>query len=185
MRQENQPVTNHWNQFRLIAKETNCDDQTLQRLLLKSFNQKLQDVWTQVDQDMGSTEELANWTVKRENKLSYVQTMQSTHTPRNYNDQLSCNSNEIFRPSPTPTEPRGDPIDLNTSTKKGYPNLSKQEYERRKKENTCFKCGRKGHSIEKCFLNHRREPRQPRIRELEAETEPETSEETLSEESSR
>ena len=26
MRQGNQPVTDHWNQFRLIATETNCDD---------------------------------------------------------------------------------------------------------------------------------------------------------------
>ena len=41
MRQGNQPVTDHWNQFRLIATETNCDDQALQRLLLKSFNKKI------------------------------------------------------------------------------------------------------------------------------------------------
>ena len=60
MRQGNQPVTDHWNQFRLIATETNCDDQTLQRLLLKSFNKKIQDAWAQVDQDMRSTEKLAN-----------------------------------------------------------------------------------------------------------------------------
>ena len=64
MKQGNQPVTDHWNQFRLIAKETNCDDQMLQRLLLKSFNKKIQNAWAQVDQDMGSTEELANWAVK-------------------------------------------------------------------------------------------------------------------------
>ena len=181
MRQGNQPVTDHWNQFRLIATETNCDDQTLQRLLLKSFNKKLQDAWAQVDQDMRSTEELANWAVKKENKLSYVQTMQSTHTPRNYNDQPNRNSNGTFRPNPTTNEPRGNPMDLDASTKKGYLNLSKQEYERRKKENLCFKCGHKGHSIGKCYLNQRRGPGQPRIRELEVETEFENSEETLNE----
>ena len=49
MRQGNQPVTDHRNQFRLTATETNCDDQTLQRLLLKSFNRKIQDAWAQVD----------------------------------------------------------------------------------------------------------------------------------------
>ena len=43
MREGNQPVADHWNQFRLIATETNCDDQTLQRLLLKIFNKKIQD----------------------------------------------------------------------------------------------------------------------------------------------
>ena len=118
MRQGNQPVTDHWNQFRLIATETNCDDQTLQRLLIKSFNKKIQDKWAQVDQDMQSTEELANWAVKKENKLSYVQTMQSTHTPRNYNDQPNRNSNGTFRPNPTPGEPRGDPMDLDASIKK-------------------------------------------------------------------
>ena len=32
----------------------------------------IQDTWAQVDQDMGSTEELANWAVKKENKLSYI-----------------------------------------------------------------------------------------------------------------
>ena len=49
MRQGNQPVTDHWIQFRLIVTETNCDDQTLQRLLLKSFYKKIQDAWAQVD----------------------------------------------------------------------------------------------------------------------------------------
>ena len=120
---------------------------------------------------MRSTEELANWAVKKENKLSYIQTMQAGHTPRNYNDQPNRNSNGIFRPNPTSSEPKGEPMDLDASTKKGvYLNLSKQEYERRKKENLCFKCGRKGHSIRKCFLNQRRGPGQPRIRELEVET---------------
>ena len=70
MRQGNQPVTDHWNQFPLIARDMNCDDQTLQIVLLKSFNQKIPDGWVQVDQDMRSTEELANWAVKKENKLS-------------------------------------------------------------------------------------------------------------------
>ena len=74
-------------------------------------------------------------------------------------------------------------MDLDASTKKGYLNLSKQEYERRKKENLCFKCERKGHSIGKCFLNQKRGPRQPTIRELEVKTESETPEETLNEES--
>ena len=183
IKQGNQPVTDHWNQFRLIATEKNCDDQTLQRLLLNSFNQKIQDAGAQVDQDMGSTEELANWAVKKENKLSYIQTMQVSHTPTNYNDQPNRNPNGTFRPNPTPSEPRGDPMNLDASTKKGYLNLSKQEYERRKKENLCFKCGRKGHSIGKCFLNQRRGPGQPRIREIEVETKPETPEETLNEES--
>ena len=74
-------------------------------------------------------------------------------------------------------------MDLDASTKKGYLNFSKQEYERRKKENLCFKSGRKGHSIGKCFLNQKRGPGQTRIRELEVETESETPEETLNEES--
>ena len=109
--------------------------------------------------------------------------MQASHTPRNYNDQPNCNSNGTFRPNPTPSESRGDLMDLDASTKKGYLNLSKQEYERRKKENLCFKCGRKGHSIGKCFLNQRRGHGQLRIRELEMETEPGTPEETLNEDS--
>ena len=74
-------------------------------------------------------------------------------------------------------------MDLDASIKKGYLNLSIQEYERRKIENLCFKCGRKGDSIGKCFLNQKRGPRKPRIRELEVETESETAEETLNEES--
>ena len=74
-------------------------------------------------------------------------------------------------------------MDLDASTRKGYLNLSKQEYQRRKKENLCFKCGRKGHSIGRCFLNQRMGPGQPKIRELEVITKPETPEETLNEES--
>ena len=74
-------------------------------------------------------------------------------------------------------------MDLNASTKKGYLNLSEEGYERGKKENLWFKCGRKGPTIGKCFLNQRRGPGQHRIRELEVETEPESQEETLTEES--
>ena len=124
---------------------------------------------------MQSTEELANWAVNKQNKLCYVQTMQSTHAPRNYNDQPNRKSNRTFTPNPTPSEPRGDPMDLDLSTKKGYLNLSKQEYERRKKENLCFKCGRKGHSIGRCLLNQIRWPAQSKIREFEVNNEPENS----------
>ena len=92
IKQGNETVTDHWNEFRLIATETNCDNPTLQRLLLKSFNRKIHDAWGQVDQDIGSMEEFANWAVKKENKLSYIQTMQASHTPRNYKDQPNCNS---------------------------------------------------------------------------------------------
>ena len=131
---------------------------------------------------MGSTEELANWAVKKENKLSYIQTIQHNPPNRNYDNHNSRNSNSTFRPNPTP-EPKGDPMDLDASTKKGYLNLLKQEYERRKKENLCFKCGRKGHSIGKCLLNQKRGPGQPRIRDLEVEISEETPKETLNEES--
>ena len=72
---------------------------------------------------MGSTEELANWAVKKENKLSYIQTMQASHTSRNYNVQPNRNSNGTFRPNPTPSKSRGDPMDLDASTKKAYLNL--------------------------------------------------------------
>ena len=74
---------------------------------------------------MGSKEELTNWAVKKENKLSYIQTMQASHTPRNYNNQPNLNSNGTFRSNPTPIEPKGDPMDLDASTKKvlGMPRL--------------------------------------------------------------
>ena len=109
--------------------------------------------------------------------------MQASHSPRNYNDQPNPNSNGTFKPNPTPSEPRGDPMDLDASRKKGYLNLSEQEYERRKKQNLCLKCRRKGYSIGEFFLNQKRGPGQPRIRELDVETKPETPEESLNEES--
>ena len=109
--------------------------------------------------------------------------MQPSHTPRSYHDQPNRNSNGTFRPNPTPNKPRGDTMDLDASTKKGYLNLSKQEYKRGKKWDLCFKCGPKGHSIGKYFINQRRGPGQPRIREPEVETMPEPLEGTLNEES--
>ena len=119
MKEGNQPVTDHWNQFRLIATETNCDNQTLQRLLLKSLNKKIEDAWAQVDQDMGSTEELANWVVKKKNKLSYIQTIQASHIPRNYNDQPNPNPNGTFRPNPIPSEPGRRPYGPGCINQKG------------------------------------------------------------------
>ena len=69
----------------LLATETNCDDQTLQKVLLQSFNKKStgrmgtsrSGHWVH-----GRTGELG---CEEENKLGYVQTMQSTHDSRNHN----------------------------------------------------------------------------------------------------
>ena len=182
IRQGKQSVTDHCNQFRLISTETNCNDQTLQRLLLKSFNKNLQDAWAQVDQDMGSTENLANWAIRKESKLTFVQTMQHPYsTNRNQDIQINRNTNGTFRSNSPAAQDNEDPMDLDVATRKGYLNLSKQEYERRRREKRCFKCGIKGHSIGQCRKNQQKGPGQPKIRELE--TEPEQKEETLNEES--
>lgn len=90
IKQGKQSVNDYWNQFRLISTETNCDDQKLPRLLLKSFNKNLQNAWAQVEQNMGSTEALANWEIKKESKLTFFQTIQHPHSnQRNYDNNPS------------------------------------------------------------------------------------------------
>ena len=163
-------MSDYGNEFRLDSTDAEYDDATLGRLLLKGINKILQDAWANGDQEFKDTEALAQWAIKKENRLNMVRHIQGTQTTSR-KQVIPRHTNGTFRST---NESGGDPMDLDATNRKPRHFLARAEYLRRRKENLCLRCGKAGHMIKDC-----KNP-QARIREITTE---EQTEEGLKEES--
>ena len=105
-------MTEYWNEFRLVASETELDDSTAGEWLLGRMNIDVQNACGASSIKYTSTESLANWAIEKETKLAIVRHIQghktSTTTPRT--SQVSRNPNDTYQPR-TKTQ-GGDVMDL-------------------------------------------------------------------------
>ena len=100
-------MTDHWSQFRLIATEANCDDHTLQRMFIKSWNRNLQQAWLHQEEEIDDIDDLARWAIQKEDKKNYIYTLTGKTTTTARTPEAATNSDGTFRT----TEARGDPMD--------------------------------------------------------------------------
>ena len=163
-------MPDYWNKFRLVSTDAEYDNATLGRLLLKGINKTPQDAWANSDQEFKDTDTLAQWAIKKENRLNMVQHIQGTQMTARQ-QEIPKHANGTFRPA---NESVGDPMDLDATNRKAQHFLARVEYLRRRKENLCLSCGKAGHMIKDCKIP------QARIREIMKE---EQKEEGLKEES--
>ena len=170
MKQRTMTMTDYWNEFRLVSTDAEYDDATLGRLLLKGINKTLQDAWANGDQEFKDTDALAQWAIKKDNRLNMVRHIQGTQITARQ-QEIPRHTNGTFRST---NEPAGDPMDLDATNRKPRHFLARAEYLRRRKENLCLRCGKAGHMIKDCKIP------QARIREITIE---EKEEEGLKEES--
>ena len=63
-------MTEYWNEFRLVASETELDDSTAGEWLLGGMITDLQNAWGASSDKYTSTEALANWAIEKETKLA-------------------------------------------------------------------------------------------------------------------
>ena len=84
------PFTDNWNKFRLTATDANYDDKTMERLLLRGSNRVILDAWTQDNRQVVDVDDLAQWAIKKENRINFVKSLHKTptmsrtdNTPRN------------------------------------------------------------------------------------------------------
>ena len=94
-------MTKYWNEFRLVATETELDNSTAGEWLLGGMNSELQNAWGASSVKYSYIVALANWTIRKETKLAMVRHIQGDKT-----SMTATKTNEIPR-NPTRTyQPR-------------------------------------------------------------------------------
>ena len=136
-------MTAYWNDFRLIATEADLDQTTAGEWLLAGMKPKLQEAWGNESAPFTTTERLANWAIEKETKLAMVKHVQSARkneTPRK--------NDGTFKPRTTTQG--GDAMDLDATRRRPQLNLSNNEYKRRRDNNLCLRCAKRGHRMREC-----------------------------------
>jgi hypothetical protein len=147
MTQGKRPVTDYWNEYRLTSTDANYDDKTLQRLFLRGLSPTLQDAWAQDNYEVDTTEDLADWAIKKENRIQFVRSIQKpTGTTRVV--EAARNQDGTFRTNNG--QPRGDPMDLDATRRNARIPISTQEFQRRMRNNLCLNCAKPGHRAREC-----------------------------------
>ena len=147
MKQYGKTMTDYWNKFRLVAMDTEFDDATLGRLLLRGINKILQDTWASGEQEFMTIAEFAQWAIRKENCLNMIKHIQETQ-PSVRQQEVPRHANGTFKEKTT--SEGGEAMDLDASNRKKYTRLPDKEFQRKSREGLCLKCRRKGHLIKDC-----------------------------------
>ena len=182
--------TDYWNEFRLTTTETNYDDKTMQRLLLRGSNRVILDAWAQDNRQVVDVDDLAQWAIEKENRINFVKSLHKKPTT-SQTDNTPRNPDGTYRPINSNNQNQGEPMELDATRRRPRLNISREEFQRRMREQLCLKCGKPGHRAAGCTItpkpfnpqarpwqqNKKNAPWQGRqqIREIDIESVPEQS----------
>jgi len=193
MKQGKRAVTEYWNEFRLVASEAELDDSTGGELLLGGKVTELQNAWGASSQEYEDLEALAQWAIRKETKLATVRHIQGSPATKNVPRETSTRRNPdgTYRPTNNDNQNYGDPMELDMTQRQPRFNISREEFQRRIREQLCLKCAQPGHLARNCPKKDGPKPfhaqarswqptkkiapwqTRPKIREIEVEQEPE------------
>jgi len=199
MRQGKRSVTEYWNEFRLVASEAELDDSTGGELLLGGMITELQNAWGASSEEYEGLEALAQWAIRKETKLATVRHIQESPSTKNIQRETTTprNPDGTYRPTNNGNQNYGDPMELDATRKRPRFNISREEFQRRIREQQCLKCAQPGHLARSCPTKDRPKPfnaqarnwqpakktapwqTRPKIREIEVEQEPEQLSQTV------
>jgi len=195
MGQGNRSVTEYWNEFRLVASETELDDSTRRELLLGGMIVELQNAWGASSEEYEDLEALAQWAIRNETKLATVRHIQGSPSTKNIQRDTTTprNPDGTYRPTNNGNQNYGDPMELDATRKRPRFNISREKFQSRIREQLCLKCAQPGHLARSCPKKDGPKPfsaqarswqpanktapwqTKPKIREIEVEQEPEQS----------
>ena len=193
MKQGQKSMTKYWNEFRLVASETELDDSTAGEWLLGGMNPEIQNAWGASSDKYTNITALANWAIEKETKLATVRYIQGhkTTTPIQNQNEIPRNPNGTYQLRTTTQG--GEEMDLDAFRRRPRLNISQEEFRRRMRERLCLKCAQPGHRADFCTRQNQTKQFNPRasnwqptkrnaawqprqkIQEMEVEKEPEQS----------
>jgi len=193
MKQGKRSVTEYWNEFRLVASEAELADSTGGELLPGGMIAELQNAWGASSEEYEGLEALAQWAIRKETKLATVRHIQGSPSTKNiqWETNIARNSDGTYRVANNSNQNYGDPMELDSTRKQPRFNISREEFQRRIREQLCLKCAQPGHLASSCPKKDGPKPfkaqarswqpakktapwqTRPKIREIEVEQEPE------------
>jgi len=195
MKQGKRSVTEYWNEFRLMASEAELDDSTGGELLLGGMIAELQNAWGASSEEYEDLETLAQWVIRKETKLARVRHIQGSPSAKSSQRETAIprNPDGTYRPANNGNQTYGNPMELDATRRRPRFNISREELQRRIREQLCLKCAQPGHLARSCPKKDGPKPfntqvrswqpakktapwqTKPKIREIEVEQELEQS----------
>jgi len=156
---------------------------------------ELQNTWGNSREEYEDVETLAQWAIRKETKLATVGHIQGSPSAKDIQRETTTprNPDGTYRPTNNGNQNYGNPMELDATRKRPRFNISRQEFQRRIREQLCLKCTQPGHLARSCPKNEGPKPvntqarswqptkktahwqTKPRIGEIEVEQEPEQS----------
>jgi len=146
MKQGKRLVTEYWNEFRLVASEAELDYSTRGELLLGGMIAELQNAWGASSEEYEDLETLALWAIRKETKLAMVRHIQGSPSTKSAQRETITprNPDGTYRPTNNGNQNYGDPVELDATPKRPRFNISREEFQRRIREQLCLKCAQPG-----------------------------------------
>ena len=136
-------VLSYSSRFRTLQRDTGYNDEALISIFRRGLQDQVQDILATSLTEPTDLEQFINLSIKIDNRL-YSRRMEkgSASVP-------SSNSNQQSSKSASSSSPN-DPMDLGAVTRASNGKLTKEERDRRFKENLCLYCGDSNHKISDC-----------------------------------
>jgi len=155
----------------------------------------LRNAWGASSEEYEDLEALAQWAIRKETKLATISSIQGSPATKNVQGETITprNPEGTYRPTNNGNQNYGDPMELDATRSRPRFNISREEFQRRIREQLCLKCAQPEHLARSCPKRNGPKPfnaqgrswqpmkkiapwqTRPKIREIEVEQEPEQS----------
>jgi len=152
MKQGKRSVTEYWNKVRLVASEAEVDNSTGGELLLGGMITDIPNAWGAGSEKSENLEDLAQWAIWKETKLTTVRHIQGSPSTKNLQRETTTprKPDGTYRPTNNGNQNYGEPIELDATCKGLRFTISREEFQRRIREQLCLQCVQPGHLPRNC-----------------------------------
>jgi len=178
LRQGSRPASQYASEFRLIAGDTNWNDDALMAQFRIGLNDDVKDLLLTMEDPL-DLQQLITHAVKCDNRLFERRMERNGRANMSRTPAISRFSQPVITPTPTPSRPApqqnlppGDPMQLDTVRIK---HLTPAEKQRRKQENLCLYCGKPNHIASNCPEKPRLSRTQPTYKAYSGHAPPQTT----------
>ena len=100
---------------------------------------------------MVDVDDLAQWAIEKENRINFVKSLHKIPTTSR-TDNTPRNPDGTYQPTNSNNQNHGDPMELDATRRQPRLNISREEFQRRMREQLCLKCGKPGHRAAGCTI---------------------------------